>query len=614
MRLFYINKIIMKHLLTTFFAAFVALAASAGTTYNFSSSIPAPWTSSTTPLGYEASNRGAQWSKASGTLTLSGCTNVTEVKVVASSNVANGYTISVTVGGTALGTSQQTPKESNHEFTFSGAALDGDLVISFKNSSSAKSFWIKSVTVEGTTSGGSTPGDDQGGGEDNSGLDTAYVYPSDTIVIVPVDDTGKGAFDKIYSNIRLQCNNGALYATDIRVYANAVLTISATRAIKAIRVDGLAKKGFYADASAGTLSYASDDEQDVTAAPVLLIKDIDTTTVAITCGKQLQIQTLYIYFAANPDEEIEGGGGGQGDDSGNVPVASTGSFPFVTGTIDSYYYEFYGELDIYLYTNATWYMGDDGIYGDGDGTFMALTFYPLSTDDITGTYSIADETLDADYSGYFTYLNDVETINTGFASGTLTIAHATDSTYAIAYNLVDSLGNTLTGAVTGLVFGSASGGTDEYYREVDVAGAIADALQLPNDDIADIYYYVYGYAVAVEAAQGDTVQTIYLADSPDGATNLFKVELGFLFDGAVQVGDYVGTMGMLYHYPQGSTPECGLQDAYIWSEEDPNPATGLHDAVSTFDIAAPSYNIVGQKVPASYKGIVIQNGKKYIRL
>ena len=603
----------MKHLLTTFFAAFVALAASAGTTYNFSSSIPAPWTSSTTPFGYEASNRGAQWSKASGTLTLTGCTNVTEVKIVASSNVANGYTIAVTVGGAALGTSQQTPKGDNNEFTFSGSALNGDLVISFKNSSSAKSFWVKSVTVEGTTSGGSTPGDDQGGA-DIGGLDTAYVYPSDTIVIVPVDDTGKGAFDKVYSNIRLQCNDGALYATDIRVYANAVLTISATRAIKAIRVDGLVKKGFFADASAGTLSYASDDEQDITDAPVLLIKDIDTTTVAITCGKQLQIQTLYIYFAANPDEEIEGGGGGSGDDSGNVPVASTGSFSFVTGTIDSYYYESYGELDIYLYTNATWYMGDDGIYGDGDGTFMGLTFYPLSTDDITGTYSIADETLDADYSGYFTYLNDVETINTGFASGTLTIAHATDSTYAIAYNLVDSLGNTLTGAVTGLVFGSASGGTDEYYREVDVAGAIADAqLIAENDFDADMIYYVYGYAVAVESAVGDTVQTIYLSDTPGGEP-VFKVEEAFLFDGEILVGDYVATMGYLAHYANTEAYPYALVFGYVWHDEDPNGTTGLGETTVGLDLTAPIYNIAGQRVGAHAKGIVIQNGKKYIRL
>lgn len=48
---------------------------------------------------------------------------------------------------------------------------------------------------------------------------------------------------------------------------------------------------------------------------------------------------------------------------------------------------------------------------------------------------------------------------------------------------------------------------------------------------------------------------------------------------------------------------------YIYLDQ----ATGLHgiNAAATLDTKAPMYNVAGQKVDASYKGIVIQNGKKF---
>lgn len=37
------------------------------------------------------------------------------------------------------------------------------------------------------------------------------------------------------------------------------------------------------------------------------------------------------------------------------------------------------------------------------------------------------------------------------------------------------------------------------------------------------------------------------------------------------------------------------------------------EVAAAFDEDAPIYNILGQKVDKSYKGVVIQNGKKYVR-
>ena len=40
---------------------------------------------------------------------------------------------------------------------------------------------------------------------------------------------------------------------------------------------------------------------------------------------------------------------------------------------------------------------------------------------------------------------------------------------------------------------------------------------------------------------------------------------------------------------------------------------GISEISVTFDSNAPAYNLSGQKVDANYKGVVIQNGVKFIR-
>lgn len=590
----------MKKTITLFIAALLTLSAAATTTYDFSSTVPAPWSSSVEPIGQEPTGRGVQWSKTDGTLTLAGCTNITSVTVKASTNAADSYTITVKVGSATLGSAITVGKETK-DCVFSGSALSGDIVVSFTKNSGAKSFYIKQIVVDGDVPAEADP---------TERLDPAYVYPADPIIIEPHDSLGKIGFDTVITNILIQCNNAAYYKTDLRVLANGVITFTATQAIKAIMIDGCVKQNFQASTTAGDITYVDASEDAVTAEPVLIIKNIDANTVSITCEKQIQMQKIYIYFDENPDAEIDQGGAG---DDPSWPVTSTGSFPIVKGYFDTYYLSSYGSIDIRLFTNANWYIGDDGyIYGDGDGTYVVFEFYPDSETDLSGTYSISDETLDAEYSYYYIYTGGSE-FSTGYASGTVTLAQVDDTTYNITYNLVDSIGTELSGTINGLVFSESSGGGGgDSYKEVNVAGAIDDAAELEYDDMSDIWYYVSGYAVAVEPDVDGTTQTVYLADTPDGATNLFKVEDASLFDAPIQVGDYVCTFGVLYRYPMSTVPEFGLKNAYIWVEED--PLTALGEVIWSKDSMSPRFNIIGQKVPAGYKGVVIQNGKKYIVL
>ena len=66
----------------------------------------------------------------------------------------------------------------------------------------------------------------------------------------------------------------------------------------------------------------------------------------------------------------------------------------------------------------------------------------------------------------------------------------------------------------------------------------------------------------------------------------------------------------------GTVVEAGSAYLSVASDKDYiylDQATGLRgiNAAATLDTKAPTYNVAGQKVAASYKGIVIQNGKKF---
>lgn len=58
--------------------------------------------------------------------------------------------------------------------------------------------------------------------------------------------------------------------------------------------------------------------------------------------------------------------------------------------------------------------------------------------------------------------------------------------------------------------------------------------------------------------------------------------------------------------------QCKLVGAYILLEKD--PSTGISNAtILTPAKSTKIYNLAGQQVDASYKGVVIKNGKKFVQ-
>lgn len=300
----------MKKLKTILLVALLALSANVKAdevTFDFSQGLPASWTSSQTPAGVEATGyeRGTQFT-ADAILTLKGVSNVTKVVVTCSSNIADQNTISLAVGGTTWGT-ETLAKESNVEKVFSGNAAAGNIVLTIKRAS--KSVWIKKVVVTGNVEGGGSSDD-----KPSLDLDENYVYNEPTQIAVSGESCSNVPYSFVQNNILVSATAGAQNDSYFGCNAGGQISFTATRAIKAVVINGYVKKDFYAECDNGDITFVDASEDYVETDPVLIIKDVDSKKVTISCEKQLRCYGVTFYFEANPDIEIDDAYTGGGDD------------------------------------------------------------------------------------------------------------------------------------------------------------------------------------------------------------------------------------------------------------------------------------------------------------
>jgi len=113
--------------------------------------------------------------------------------------------------------------------------------------------------------------------------------------------------------------------------------------------------------------------------------------------------TLQLYFISAEEAETP------------IVENDTTWITFTDGYVDGEYFADYGSMDLYLWNIPE---EDNELVGDGD--YLVLDFYAESDKDIAGTYSIEDETLDAEYT-YLLRINGADTAEVVFASGELVI-------------------------------------------------------------------------------------------------------------------------------------------------------------------------------------------------
>ena len=138
-------------------------------------------------------------------------------------------------------------------------------------------------------------------------LQTDYSYSEPTLVSVPDTTIVKTEYAFIDQNVLVHCTQGSIVkATDTtEAYFNCnagfQMSFTATKPIMGLEVNGYVRKAFSATCDNGKISYLTNDDYELEGDPVLVIRNINSTSVTLTCPKQIRCYAVRIYFESNPD-------------------------------------------------------------------------------------------------------------------------------------------------------------------------------------------------------------------------------------------------------------------------------------------------------------------------
>ncbi|MBO4689959.1 MAG: hypothetical protein J5621_03710 [Paludibacteraceae bacterium] len=220
---------------------------------------------------------------------------------------------------------------------------------------------------------------------DSTALDSTFTYSEPTAVIVPDTTLYKQKYTFVQNNIRVSCTKGSILNNDSDYYFNCnaseKITFEATKSIKGMVISGYVRKAFSATVDNGTIEYCSPEDNDREGDPVVIVKDINSKSVTISCVKQLRCYAVRLYFDANPTDELDcddNGGGGEDGEIINL------TFDAADAVYETELTELYKKTNysIYLYNQAS-----------PDYPYIALDLFPASKGDLTGTYNSEDGSL-----------------------------------------------------------------------------------------------------------------------------------------------------------------------------------------------------------------------------
>ncbi|MEE0861196.1 MAG: hypothetical protein UIC49_07010, partial [Paludibacteraceae bacterium] len=448
----------------------------------------------------------------------------------------------------------------------------------------------------------------------NAQLDPSYVYAEPTTIVAPSQTVQGAAYDFISNNIAVSCTKGAITQSTtpyFSVHANYALTFTATKPIKGIRINGFVKAGFTATVDNGIVTYISPAE-GTEANPVVVITDINNTSVTLSCVKQLRCYSVEFYFESNPEG------------LGSTPTTGE-EVNFVGYAADYEYYEDYSYDGAYNYSIY--------LYGQTDNDpSVVLDIYTAEKDKFEGTYSTADGTL-----GEYCYYDVTEEEYYMLVQGSIQITKNANN-YTIAGAMVGDNGVTYNISYTGElieydVFSSESEPAQDFKLACDwieVEDYIAEYgdvyFYMGNDDYQitlDVYLKamddvtilpVGTYTINASSANGTILASSGMSAYGALPSNMYAVaydqatgepyasDVWYIVSGSLQVSQTA--KGVRYELNATTSKGSTIQAVYEGDVQ-------AIDQVTTLDKNAPMYDILGRPVGEGYKGIVIQNGQKF---
>lgn len=148
---------------------------------------------------------------------------------------------------------------------------------------------------------------------------------------------------------------------------------------------------------------------------------------------------------------------------------------------------------------------------------------------------------------------------------------------------------------------------------ITVAEALEIGAALENGGATEEEYTVVGYICKVQYQTKNDTASWYMLDTKMEAESFSDFEAyKCAIDNNIMLGDYVFVTGQLTKYvgEKYTTIEIKYGEAHFAEER-----TAIENATivpAQLNLNEPMYNTLGQQVDASFRGIVIQNGQKYL--
>lgn len=550
---------------------------------------------------------------AQNTITISG-TNITSVVITFAKQGSKPYANLTASDGNLVGGGESTSADDEKQDVWTGSAS----TVTFTLGATGQRL-IKQIVVNGE--GGTTPPvDDEPTTPTDSTttptLDPSYVYGEPTTVIAPNQTVQGEAYSFVSNNIAVSASRGAIAqangenitTTYFSAHATHTLTFTATQPIKALTINGFVKAGFTATTDKGQITYITPMD-DTEANPVLSITDINANSVTITCAKQLRCYSVDLYFVANPEN-----------------TGSTNkTIDFVATEVEYEYFASYStetmyNYSLYLYQSTNNYPK------------VELDIYTPQEEQFAGTYTFAAGNL-----GEYCYYDVSDEEYYALVQGSLTITQ-NGNNYNITGSLIDEKGVSYNISYSGELKKY-----DSFKDETTPAQTINVACNWIDveDYIAeygDVYFYMGddNYQITLDvfidyidyntilpvgtypinssnslgtilASEGmgytGALPSNMLAIGYDQETDeYYATDVWYIVSGQLQVSQT--TNGVRYELNATTKYGSTINAVYEGQVQSINQVT-------TFDKNAPMYDVLGHPVGEGYKGIVIQNGKKF---
>ena len=359
--------------------------------------------------------------------------------------------------------------------------------------------------------------------------------------------------------------SGAYYnneqSTDVRVYANGTLTLSAANNISKVEIVGYAKKELAVTVNKGSVttgaSYSSETTKEDWNDPLIVVENINAKSVTLTCSKQMRAYSIRVTTDGEGGEGGETGEGGEGgEEEGTYAYDENTDFEvnFATYTVDDEYLAEYGSIYVEAKDNNNNYIILDITLPENAESLVAGTYnvvvvendeYPYQS--VTAGFYYDDEDDGGIYPSYaaVTSGEDLEKI-WYIVSGTVIV----DENLAITVNAKNSLGKSVKAVLAAKGEGGEGGEGGEEIGDVITCAKAAELALAGNTSEVTIEGYVTGI---VEEWSSYKNVSFWMADEKDGGQvfQAFRVNCETAAD-APAVGDKVRVTGKLTKYTKNN--------------------------------------------------------------